>query len=144
MLDPANPDNAAITGDNYRDNVEQVVVTNAAASNVYKVVITHKGELVDDIGQPAAQGISIILSGIEPESREELRISEFIVSTQDELINWASVVGQNYQVETAIDLMNQVWTNISLEVSATKTNTTWIADQPSSDELRFFRLVETN
>jgi hypothetical protein len=144
VLDPANPGNAATTGDNYRDNVEQVVVANTVGSDVYTVVITHKGVLVDDIGQPAAQGISIILSGIEPEAREELRIADFHVSTDDELVNWASVVGQNYQVETAIDLMNQGWTNVSVEISATKTNTTWVADPSSGEELRFFRLIKTN
>ncbi len=144
VLDPTNPANSATRGDNYRDNVEQVVITNSVVSNIYTVIITHKGVLVDDAGQPAAQGVSIILSGIDPEARGGLRIAEYYVSSEDELVYWTSVVGQNYRVESTVDLMNQGWTNVSMEISATKTNTTWVADLPSSDELRYYRLIKTN
>lgn len=44
LLDPANPGNAATTGDNLRDNVEQVYVGSPAAGD-YMVVISHKGTL---------------------------------------------------------------------------------------------------
>jgi hypothetical protein len=144
ILDPANPSHPATTGDNDRDNVEQVVITNAVASNVYTVIVTHKGLLVDDLGQPSAQGVSIIMSGIEPEAREELRITDYLVDATDELIHWPSVVGQNYRVQSSTNLIEQVWTNIGHEVSATKIFTTWEHDVPGDGELRFFRLAETN
>ncbi len=54
ILDPANPSAAAQTGDNNRDNVEQVFVANAPAGE-YLVVISHKGSLRQ--GQPQAFGL---------------------------------------------------------------------------------------
>jgi hypothetical protein len=57
ILDPATPGNAATTGDNIRDNVEQVHVTSPAAG-WYTVRITHKAMLAE--GQ---QAVSLIISG---------------------------------------------------------------------------------
>jgi hypothetical protein len=47
VLDPSNPANAATTGDNYRDNVEQIYVASPPAGN-YIVTISHKGNLTAD------------------------------------------------------------------------------------------------
>jgi hypothetical protein len=44
ILDPSNPGDAATTGDNSRDNVEQVYVASPPAGH-YMVLITHKGTL---------------------------------------------------------------------------------------------------
>ena len=44
ILDPANPSDAAATGDNFRDNVEQIHVENLPAGS-YRIEITHKGSL---------------------------------------------------------------------------------------------------
>jgi hypothetical protein len=46
MLDPANPSNAASTGDNFRDNVEQIHLE-APDEGIYSVSITHKGTLAN-------------------------------------------------------------------------------------------------
>ena len=59
ILDPANPDNAATTGDNTRDNVEKINITNAVPGIAYTIQITHKGSL--ERGQ---QAYSLILSGV--------------------------------------------------------------------------------
>ncbi len=48
ILDPASPTNAATTGENYRDNIEQVVIANPVANADYIVRVTHKDHLVDD------------------------------------------------------------------------------------------------
>lgn len=48
VLDRQNPSFPATTGDNFRDNVEQVVVTNTVAG-FYTVVVDHKGTLVDEM-----------------------------------------------------------------------------------------------
>ncbi len=144
ILNPASPSNSATKGDNYRDNVEQVVVTNATANEQFIVRVTHKGTLVDDTGQPASQDLSIILSGIVPETRSKLAIVEADFSGGSELILWPSVVGQNYRVQAAVDLLEQVWTNTSAEISATKTNTAWESGITPDGELQFYRLIETN
>ena len=60
ILNPASPALAATTGDNTRDNVEQVLVSSPVQAN-YVVQITHKGTLA------SARTVSLLLSGnIEP------------------------------------------------------------------------------
>ncbi len=57
VLDPLNPADAAETGDNIVDNVEQVVVNNAD-QGFYTITISHKGNLKD-----GEQIVSLIVSG---------------------------------------------------------------------------------
>jgi hypothetical protein len=45
VLDPANPAAAATRGDNIRDNVEQVLISNPVAGAVYRFKVSHKGLL---------------------------------------------------------------------------------------------------
>lgn len=58
VLNPASPANAASTGDNIRDNVEQVLINNPAAG-FYTIRISHKGSLINN-----EQVVSVIVSGI--------------------------------------------------------------------------------
>lgn len=58
VLNPANPGNAATTGDNFRDNVEQVKIAPPAGLAV-TVTVTHKGVL------NAPQNFSLIMSTID-------------------------------------------------------------------------------
>lgn len=58
VLDPASPSNAATTGDNFRDNLEQVMVA-SPASGLYTVSVSHKSSLEDGASQP----FSLIVSG---------------------------------------------------------------------------------
>lgn len=55
ILDPANPNNAATTGDNVRDNVEQVYLANPAAG-FYTIQVSHKGTL------SSSQDFSLVVS----------------------------------------------------------------------------------
>lgn len=57
ILNPASPANAATTGDNNRDNVEQVLLSSPTAG-WYTVRITHKGNL-----RNSRQLLSLIISG---------------------------------------------------------------------------------
>lgn len=57
-LDPANPSNAATTGDNIVDNVEKIEIENPQGE--YTISVTHKGTL-----QNLSQDFSIIISGVE-------------------------------------------------------------------------------
>ncbi len=58
VLNPANPALAATSGDNFRDNVEQIIKTNLVAG-WYKIKIKHKGSLQNNI----AQKFSLVASG---------------------------------------------------------------------------------
>ncbi|KAA5547448.1 S8 family serine peptidase [Adhaeribacter rhizoryzae] len=60
ILDPSNPSAAATTGDNIRDNVEQVLITNATPGETYTVTVSHKGALKNSI-----QNYSLIMSGLQ-------------------------------------------------------------------------------
>jgi hypothetical protein len=61
ILNPASPGAAATTGDNFRDNVEQVVVS-GAGSGSYFVEVSHKGALLNTDDQP----YSLIISEAPP------------------------------------------------------------------------------
>ena len=58
ILDPDLPDETATTGDNFRDNIEQILVPQAS-SGFYDLVITHKGSLENN-----QQNFSLIMDGI--------------------------------------------------------------------------------
>jgi hypothetical protein len=70
ILDPADPSAAAATGDNFRDNVEQVLVQ-LDDNGIYTIQVSHKGNLVDDDDNAAPQNFSLIIS-TQPSSNYEL------------------------------------------------------------------------
>lgn len=59
VLDPKNPSAAATTGDNIRDNVEQVYIANAVPGRAYTISVSHKGTL-----QSGSQAYSLVVTGI--------------------------------------------------------------------------------
>jgi len=59
ILNPDNPAAAATKGDNIRDNVEQVFISNPVAGAVYRFKVSHKGVL-----KRGPQPYSVILTGI--------------------------------------------------------------------------------
>jgi hypothetical protein len=59
VLSPDVPAANATTGDNIRDNVEQVYIANAVPGKTYTITVTHKGTLTN-----ASQAFSLIVTGI--------------------------------------------------------------------------------
>jgi len=59
VLDPNNPSAPATTGDNIRDNVEQVYIAGAIPGRAYTISVSHKGTL-----QSGSQAYSLIVTGI--------------------------------------------------------------------------------
>lgn len=59
VLNPASPASFATTGDNIRDNVEKVEVTDVVPGQTYTIEITHKGTL-----ERGSQIYSLIVSGV--------------------------------------------------------------------------------
>lgn len=141
VLDPAERDAAASVGDNFRDNVEQVVVDSPSAGG-YLVRVTHKGQhLVDDAGLPGTQSVSIIVSGNVPQPKPELRITDIVRTSTDQImLVWPSVVGQTYQLQVTEDLEVPDWGDIGPPISATKT-TVAVVSTPGG-AARFYRVVE--
>lgn len=58
VLNPAVPEATATTGDNYRDNVEQVVISDGGPGT-YFVEVTHKDTLLDSLNQDFSVIISV-------------------------------------------------------------------------------------
>lgn len=64
-LDANNPMTAATKGDNLVDNVEQVVI-DAPSSGIYKIVVTNKGNLLDnEEKETASQNYSLLVTGYD-------------------------------------------------------------------------------
>ena len=159
VLDPANPAQPASTGDNFRDNVEQIVVANPVAGT-YTITISHKGSL------RAASALQPGHPQYDPnETRYELTTGQFqsfslaidgnqeLVSDQfaltmiepigtDMLIEWQSVPGACYQVESATDLTAQNWSPHGGPFDATAITTPYTITGALSDPVVFYRVLE--
>ncbi|GAB3895628.1 hypothetical protein GCM10028803_12360 [Larkinella knui] len=59
VLDPANPANPATKGDNIRDNVEQILLTDAIPGKTYTLTISHKKTL-----STGKQNFGLLVSGV--------------------------------------------------------------------------------
>ncbi|QQL50090.1 S8 family serine peptidase [Mucilaginibacter ginkgonis] len=80
VLDPDHPNAAATTGNNIRDNVEQVYIANPVPGRQYTISITHKGTL--NTGSQAYSLVSIggggsIYCASAPASTADSRINNF-------------------------------------------------------------------
>jgi hypothetical protein len=78
ILDPGNPSASAITGDNFRDNVEMVHLANAAENELYMIKISHKGSL-----SGGSQAVSLIISG-----NQDAGI-QYLLSAEDHADNYS-------------------------------------------------------
>jgi hypothetical protein len=83
ILNPAAPSSAATTGDNFRDNVEQIYIADARPGKSYTITVAHKNTLTN-----GSQAFSIILTGVggsayctsAPSASEDSKITNFTLS----------------------------------------------------------------
>ena len=133
VLNPAVPASPAATGDNTRDNVEQVVIASPMTGE-YIVSITHKGVLVD-----GAQQVSIIISGNTALDAPAHQTTSFVRTAADEFtIVWPTVVGANYQIESSTELA--VWSDEGGEISPLTTTTAVPVTVMGGTPYRFYRI----
>jgi hypothetical protein len=59
VLDPNNPDNPAVKGDNILDNIEKIYVDSAVPGQTYTIIVSHKGTL-----QRGQQPYTLLVSGV--------------------------------------------------------------------------------
>ena len=137
ILDPTTPSTAATTGDNFRDNVEQVAIFQPS-NDWYTIKITHKGTLAGGV-----QDVSIIISGNQPTNAPELAIVEYFRTTNaTHWIEWPGVVGSLYRIEAIGDMMDTYdWGAVADDVYATKDDFTWEDSNPESIT-NFYRVRE--
>jgi hypothetical protein len=142
VLNPASPASAATKADNSVDNVEQVYIP-SPTNGIYTVRITHKGNLVNDLGAIAYQNVSIMLSGniAQPPTVPNINLIHSFASSNTVAIAWATDVGRVYRVQSETNLQSASWQFVTSELSATKTNT--LVTLPSSTTTNvFFRIVQ--
>ena len=141
-LNPANPTAAATrSGDNKRDNVEQVLVDAPTAEQEFTVRVTHKGTLKDDTGATAPQELSLVLSGVVADPAPELKVLDLSATGVDlYTVSWASVVGATYQIETSLDLTTGSWTTLTGDYVATKEITSVEVANNPGETRRFWRV----
>lgn len=89
VMDPANPGSQATTGDNSRDNVEQVFVKNPQ-TGIYTVEVTHKGTLKNR----QAQDFSLIISGEDDGCKPPVDLSVDKVYQTKAKLSWSSFISQ--------------------------------------------------
>jgi len=129
---------AATNADNVLDNVEQVMITNAAAGT-YTLRVTHKDTLLNN--QP--QWVSILTTGQTPQPKPPLLIAHLAVTASNLItLEWSAVVGQRYQVQYRDNVAGPGWTNISGEISAMRTNVSSSISYSSTQPQRFYRIAE--
>jgi len=144
ILDPTQPDALATNGDNFRDNVEQVLI-NEPTNGCYTVSVTHKGSLSNGV-----QDVSIIITGNTPTNAPD-----FIVTTMGALgdgdnpsetngwiqLSWAGVVGGLYQMESNTNLLeNGGWSNHTDIISANLESMQYTDTNAPLDVVRFYRV----
>ena len=62
-LDISNPNANATKGDNSVDNVEQIVIDNPTANGLYRIEVTNKNPLVNQVGNAATQDFALVATG---------------------------------------------------------------------------------
>ncbi len=137
VLNPASPSSAATTGDNFRDNVEQVLIA-SPVDGMYSVKVNHKGALSN-----GWQDVSILISGNLPLEKPELAIvdvNRLLAPTNT--LEWPSVVGQFYRVQSTTSLIDGAWTDLTGDISALRTNIVYGAETNPEPDVLFFRVNE--
>jgi hypothetical protein len=126
---------AATTGDNSRDNVEQVYIA-SPASGTYTAKVTHKGTLTN------SQWVSILISGNTAQQPPALKINQILQTATNQMaIGWPAVVGQRYQVQYVNTLSaSNNWQNIGAQISARLTNV--VTQVQMSGAKAFYRVAQ--
>jgi len=128
---------AATTGDDNRNNVEQVYLANPS-SGTYTVRVTHKGTLT------SSQWVSILISGNVSQQPPPLVINQTLqVATNQLAIGWPAVVGGRYQVQYISGLSaSNNWQNVGAQLSARLTNVVTTVPFSRTNAPQFFRVAQ--
>ncbi|MDI6803026.1 MAG: S8 family serine peptidase [Bacteroidota bacterium] len=125
ILNPSNPATAATTGDNFRDNVEQVWIQSPIAGN-YAIKIKHKGIL-----SGGSQAFSLLISGIQPLVVFNPRGGEVWPVGSTKTLKWAAV---NYTGNVKIEISRNNGTTYTTLIASTTNDgeQDWVVTGPNS------------
>jgi len=105
---------------------------------MYSVKVNHKGALSN-----GWQDVSILISGNLPLEKPELAIvdvNRLLAPTNT--LEWPSVVGQFYRVQSTTSLIDGAWTDLTGDISALRTNIVYGAETNPEPDVLFFRVNE--
>ncbi len=121
VLDPFSPSAAATQADNWRDNVEQVTVTNVTAGEELLVIVTHKGTLTTD-AYSNGQWATVVAQGAKDETSHPLVLQTLLNNTNQLALSWPARVGSRYELLSNNYLGTTNWATITGEIVALQTN----------------------
>ena len=128
----------ATTGDDIRNNVEQVYVAQPTNAT-YLVRVTHKGTLQSN----ATQWVSILISGNVPQAAPPLVINQIVKTATNTLaIGWPAVVGAQYQLQSRSSVAGGTWSNVDGMISARLTNVVTLVPFSPTNAAQFFRVAQ--
>jgi len=157
VLDPASPLVAATNGDNFRDNVEQIVIETPVAGT-YSVQISHKGQLraadLVVLGEPEydannpkyrlvsgrEQAVSLCITGNKELPSDFLTAAAPLVVGNSVLLELQSFIGVRYQLEGSEDLLT--WIDIGAPVDTAQVPQPLTVIRNPSDLKKFYRYRE--
>lgn len=129
---------AATTGDDNRNNVEQVFIA-SPASGTYTVRVTHKGSLHG--GTP--QAFSWAASGNTPQAKPGLLFTQIIqTATNKVALAWDAVPGQNYLLQYRDNVASGTWSDAAGEVNGIKPTVSVEVPFSFTNAHRFYRIQE--
>lgn len=138
ILDPSSPSALAVTGQNDRDNVEQVETPQANTGSLYRVNVKQKpGTTIANGVQPA----SLILSGVVNRSIPfSITGSSYVFSGGNvtATLTWGAHAGEYYKIEYSSNLLN--WVECSGAVPAGRDSCTAISTPVPSSPPKYFRV----
>lgn len=140
ILDPANPANAATTGDNIRDNIEQVVVNNPVKGAEYLIIVSHKATLQknSDTGglvNADNQDYALITTGINNNISKDLEVLTVKPTVEPAAYSTATPIAITYKNKGNSDIaaaaINYSLINKDNNNTVVTTGTLNITDLPS-------------
>ena len=109
VLDPSHPTAPATTGDNIRDNIEQVYIPAAVAGRTYTITISNKGAL-----QSGTQDYALIVTGISS-------VNAVPVNTSNDINLSVYPVPASNNINVAFDINSNKSLDLALVNSAGRT-----------------------
>jgi hypothetical protein len=128
----------ATTGDDSRNNVEQVYIAHPTNAT-YVVRVTHKGNLQSN----GTQWASILVSGNVPQAAPPLLINQMLKTATNTLaIGWPAVAGAQYQLQSRSAIVGGNWSNVDGIISARLTNVVTLVPFSPTNATQFFRVAQ--
>lgn len=136
ILDPTSPTNPATTGNNFRDNVEQVCITNPAVVGVWTAVVSVVAAITNGV-----QEFSLLLTGHDDDASPYVAFSTIAFDSPGLVLSWSSLTGQVYQLSRATHLLGPApFTTVIAPITGAYLTTSYTDTTVAADSPLFYRI----